>query len=271
MLNTSQAGAPVSSQHHDRNLTAISVNPRQSREDPLAILFGKGTGHGADEVVCERGRLVIYHRPSSSGGGELSGYIGGCWRGQGRSTSEFERAARDGEVGLGSITVQIIESTPFGVRSSIMTFSRTDSNVRFVLFPMLHLGAPTFYAEVARRLGKCDLILAEGVAGRRTSLITLSYRLAGKIRRFGLTEQSRGLQLADLGVPVENVDATASQFSRSWRRAPRYARILLLALAPLFGLWLIISGSRSMIAQQMEINDLPDRDEAFMPDSLARV
>ena len=167
--------------------------------------------------------------------------------------------------------MQIIESTPFGVRSSIMTFGRPDSNVRFLLFPMLHLGEPAFYAEVAQRLGQCDLILAEGVAGRRTSLITLSYRLAGKIRRFGLIEQGRALQLRTLGVPVENVDATASQFSRSWRRAPRYARLLLLALAPLFGLWLIVSGSRSMIAKQTEVNDLPDRDEAFMPNSLARV
>ena len=167
--------------------------------------------------------------------------------------------------------MQIIESTPFGVRSSIMIFGRADSNVRFLMFPMLHLGAPAFYAEVAQRLSHCDLILAEGVAGRRTSVITLSYRLAGKIRRFGLIVQGRGLQLRTLSVPVENVDATASQFSRSWRRAPRYARLLLLALAPLFGLWLIVSGSRSMIAQQTEVNDVPDRDEAFMPDSLSRV
>jgi hypothetical protein len=167
--------------------------------------------------------------------------------------------------------VQIIESTPFGVRSSIMTLGSPDSNVRFLLFPMLHLGAPEFYVEVAQRLGGCDLILAEGVAGRRTSLITLSYRLAGKIRRFGLIEQGRGLQLRTLGVPVENVDATVSQFSRSWRRAPRYARFLLLALAPLFGLWLIVSGSRALIAKEMELNDLPDPAEAFMPDSFTQV
>jgi hypothetical protein len=182
--------------------------------------------------------------------------IGDYWPAPGRPSSELARAAHSGEGGLGSRTVQIIESTPFGVRSSVMTFGRPDSNVRFLLFPMLHLGMPEFYADVAQRLAQCDLILAEGVAGRRTSLITLSYRLAGKVRRFGLIEQGRGLQLRTLGVPVENVDATASQFSRSWRRAPRYARLLLLALAPLFGLWLIVSGSRSMIAQQTEVNDL---------------
>ncbi len=167
--------------------------------------------------------------------------------------------------------MQIVESTPFGVRSSIVTLGRPDTNVRFQLFPMVHLGAPTFYAEVAQRLGHCDLILAEGVAGRRTSLITLSYRLAGKIRRFGLIEQRPGLHLGGLGVPVENVDATASQFGRSWRKVPQYIRVLLLVLAPLFRLWLIVSGSRSLIAQNMEVNDLPDPDDAFIPDSFAKV
>lgn len=65
-----------------------------------------------------------------------------------------------------------------------MTLEKRDSRVRFVLFPMIHLGAPEFYAEVAQRLRQCDLILTEGVGGRRTSVVTLSYRLAGKIRRF---------------------------------------------------------------------------------------
>lgn len=66
-----------------------------------------------------------------------------------------------------------------------MTLEKRGSQVRFVLFPMIHLGAPDFYAEVARRLSRCDLILTEGVGGRRTSVVTLSYRLAGRIRRFG--------------------------------------------------------------------------------------
>jgi len=152
-----------------------------------------------------------------------------------------------------------------------MTLGRPDTNVRFLLFPMVHLGAPSFYADVGKRLRDCDLILAEGVAGRRTSLITLSYRLAGKVRRFGLIEQGRGLRLRSLGVPLENVDATASQFGRSWRKAPQYVRLLLLVLAPLFGLWLIVSGSRSFIARDMEVNDLPDPDDAFIPDALAQV
>jgi hypothetical protein len=165
--------------------------------------------------------------------------------------------------------VQIIESTPFGVRSSIMVLERPDDPVRFVLFPMLHLASPTFYEEITRRLQQCDLVLAEGISGPQTSLITLSYRIAGKIRRFGFVEQGRALRLRALGVRVENVDATASQFKHSWQRVPRYMRLLAMVLSPLFGLWLIISGSRQYIAREMEVNDLPDADDAFMPESFA--
>ena len=114
-----------------------------------------------------------------------------------------------------------------------MTLEKRDSRVRFALFPMIHLGAPDFYAEVAQRLRQCDLILTEGVGGRRTSVVTLSYRLAGRIRRFGLVEQRHSLQLRRLGIPFENVDATAAQFGRSWRKAPQYIRLLLLVGAPL--------------------------------------
>ena len=148
---------------------------------------------------------------------------------------------------------------------------KRDSCVRFVLFPMIHLAAPDFYAEVAQRLGKCDLILTEGVGGRRTSLVTLSYRIAGKIRRFGLVEQRNALRLRALGIPFENVDATAAEFGRSWRKAPQYMRLLVLVAAPLFGIWLGVSGSRSFIARNMEVNDLPDPEDAFMPDAVAAI
>lgn len=84
-------------------------------------------------------------------------------------------------------------------------------------------------------------------------------------------EQRHALQLRGLGIPFENVDATAAQFGHSWRKAPQYARLLLLVGAPLFGLWLVISGSRSLIARNMEVNDLPDPDDVFMPDAVAAI
>jgi hypothetical protein len=54
--------------------------------------------------------------------------------------------------------------------------------MRFVLFPMLHVGAPSFYEEVTRRLQACDLVMTEGIRGRSltSSALTLTYRLFGQ-------------------------------------------------------------------------------------------
>jgi hypothetical protein len=45
--------------------------------------------------------------------------------------------------------VQLIEQTGFGVRSAALTLDKPGSAVRFVLFPMLHLGTPAFTGRCA--------------------------------------------------------------------------------------------------------------------------
>ncbi|HUA30356.1 MAG TPA: hypothetical protein VMC03_15850 [Streptosporangiaceae bacterium] len=94
--------------------------------------------------------------------------------------------------------MQLIEQTGFGVRSAMLTFARPGSAVRFTLFPMLHPGSPAFYQAVRRRLSECDVVVIEGVGGKTTSVITLAYRLGGRVRRGGLVGQGRGLDLAGL-------------------------------------------------------------------------
>ena len=37
--------------------------------------------------------------------------------------------------------------------------------MEFALFPMLHVAAPSFYAQVRRRLRKCAVIVSEGMSG----------------------------------------------------------------------------------------------------------
>jgi hypothetical protein len=88
--------------------------------------------------------------------------------------------------------MQLIEQTGFGVRSAMLTLSRRGSPVTFVLFPMLHLGSPGFYRAVRRRLERCDVVVVEGAGGRAASLITLAYRIGGRVRRDGLVNQGQG-------------------------------------------------------------------------------
>src|SRR6185436_12511967 len=59
--------------------------------------------------------------------------------------------------------VQIIEVTEFGVRSAVTRLRRDESPLEFVLYPMIHIGAAAFYADVTSRLRTADVIVAEGV------------------------------------------------------------------------------------------------------------
>ena len=106
--------------------------------------------------------------------------------------------------------MQLIEQTGFGVRSALLTLAKRGSATRFVLIPMLHLGSPAFYRAVRRRLEECDVVVVEGVAGRTTSVMTLAYRIGGRLRRGGLVDQGRGLDLTGLTGQIIRPDLTAA-------------------------------------------------------------
>jgi hypothetical protein len=129
---------------------------------------------------------------------------------------------------------------------------------------MIHLATPAFYADVMTRLAGCQLIVAEGGLGaERTAggqALTLSYRLAGRARRWGLVTQR--LTLTKLGVPVVRPDMDADRFRRGWRRLPVLVRLWAWALVPAFGIGLLVFGSREFLARRLgSQEDLPTREE----------
>jgi hypothetical protein len=63
--------------------------------------------------------------------------------------------------------VQIIEVTDLGVRSAIVRLRRRETPLQFVLYPMIHMAKPAFYAAVAARLKQANVVVAEGVGGGR--------------------------------------------------------------------------------------------------------
>jgi hypothetical protein len=125
--------------------------------------------------------------------------------------------------------VQIIESTPYGVRSAVLTVARPDTGVRFVIFPMMHIGSVEYF------------------------------------------EQGKALDLRAFGDRVTNVDVSAAEFGQSWRRAPRAWRLLLYGAIPAFVLWMLLAGSRRVLARDAEVEDLPTRDEALMGEEYDRL
>jgi hypothetical protein len=159
--------------------------------------------------------------------------------------------------------MQIIEVTGFGVRSAVITMRRGDTPLRFVLFPMLHVASPAFYAQVRTRLEGCDVIVAEGIRGhsRQVGALTLAYRFAPRRRRNGLVEQKDAIVLP-AAVPLLNPDVTAAQATADLKSLPRWMYALLLVAAPVFGLVFTVRGPRAFLDTDLEVDDLPKTSRA---------
>ncbi|MGW0835088.1 hypothetical protein [Streptomyces prunicolor] len=161
--------------------------------------------------------------------------------------------------------MQIIEVTGYAVRSAVITMRRKGTPLEFVIFPMVHVAAPTFYSQVRLRLRECDLIVLEGVRGKSAgvSALTLAYRFAPRRRRNGLQEQQDDLVLPE-GVPVVNPDVTAAEAMADLRTLPRWMYLLLLIGAPVMGLVFALRGPRAFLDEDAEIEDLPSTLRAEM-------
>ena len=166
--------------------------------------------------------------------------------------------------------MQITEVTDHAVRSAALRLTRRATPLEFLIFPMVHLAEPSFYAEVTARLRNTDLIIAEGVGGpaevpeidptlhwpglelddlppprprwNALSAITSSYRLAARNDRLGLVEQD--IDYDALGVPVLCPDMNDEEFADGWRELPAWQRALMMAAGPLIGLNSAAFGSR---------------------------
>jgi hypothetical protein len=160
--------------------------------------------------------------------------------------------------------VQLIEVSDLAVRSAEIWLRRRNTPMRFVLFPMLHVGAPSFYEEVTRRLQACDLVVTEGIRGRSltSSALTLTYRLFGNTNRDGLVVQH--IDYSSLGVPVVGPDMSASEFREGWRHMPLMLRLLVWTVVPVYALGMLFFGSREVLARHAELDDLPSREHVEM-------
>lgn len=182
--------------------------------------------------------------------------------------------------------MQIVEVSLIGVRASVLRLSRRTTPLRFEIFPMVHIGEPAFYAAVADRLRRCDLVVAEGVGGMEmpggrvgsrattagsaaVSALTFSYRLPAWFRRSGLVKQY--IPYHSLGVPVVHPDMTDEQFTAGWREVPGWQRALAVAASPLIGLERLLFGSRRALARHLELTDLDWHDQMADIDSMEQL
>lgn len=162
--------------------------------------------------------------------------------------------------------MQFVEKNSFNVRSAIYHLRKKGTDLEFVVFPMIHVGEQKFFDEIGKRLSSCDLILAEGVDSRKANLITLSYRIAGKIRRMNLVTQQEGFRKFRFGEKVVNADMQGAEFSKGFTSLPLGLRLQLLLLVPFFALYLMLFGTREMIAERIALEDLPSSEEILLTD-----
>jgi hypothetical protein len=166
--------------------------------------------------------------------------------------------------------MQIIEHSIVGTRSAVLRLRRSGTPLQFVLFPMLHVGSPQFYAAVTERLRGCDLLVVEGVRGRSPLLwaITLTYRIMPTNRRTGLVVQN--IPYRTLGRELINPDVTAVEFTQSWQTMPLRHRLLMWCVIPYVAAAQLVGGTRRLLGPDVEVNDLPSPvDEALADDDFA--
>jgi hypothetical protein len=151
--------------------------------------------------------------------------------------------------------MDIIEAGGLGARTAVVELRAKGSRCRFTLYPMIHLADPAFYAEVAARLARHDLLVVEGVIGPAPAvdLMTLTYRMPGRLGRLGLQVQPRSLY--EVGVPLVTPDITGPEFQRRWLQISLSERALVCLVAPLYALYFTLFGTRSWIAHRLALDD----------------
>ncbi|GAB3825043.1 hypothetical protein ACFPIJ_64005 [Dactylosporangium cerinum] len=150
--------------------------------------------------------------------------------------------------------MQITEVSFVGVRSAVVTLRHRTAALRFVLFPMVHIGRADFYAAVAERLRQCDLIVAEGYDG--PSSTGRAYRIALRLTR----QRGRGrlvhqdIDYAALGVPVVWPERIFRD-TRRRDRMPLLAWLDLVVLVPYLTVTMAVGGTRWLLRRHFEISD----------------
>ena len=155
--------------------------------------------------------------------------------------------------------VQFIESSAIGVRAAYLRLTAGSGSPDVCLFPMIHIGSPAYYAEVKRRLEDCDVVLFEGVRSFRAWMLTRAYAIVTNRKRLGLVRQRDALVVPLLKLQKIHADVSSEQFDATWRDMPLYQRVFLLLGAPLYGLWLYLTGTRRSIGRRLNTEELESR------------
>ncbi len=157
--------------------------------------------------------------------------------------------------------MQFLESSALGLRSAFYELSSPHKKLNFLIFPMIHIGAPQLYANINQRLDACDNVVYEGVKSTKSWFLVQSYKMVVKRKSLGLVSQRSALSLQNRGLNLIHGDTTAEAFYESWRKIPWYFRQLVLLLSPLYGCWRYLTATRQSLTKGHTVDSLPESKE----------
>jgi len=165
--------------------------------------------------------------------------------------------------------VQIIEVSVTGVRSAVLHVRRRGTPLRFTFFPMVHVGLPTFYEDVAARLRSVDLIVAEGIQGdsESTAAIMKAFEQATKGRGAALVVQR--IDYDSLGPEVLCPDMTGADLERALRQEVPLLDRLLLRASPIAALAIRFLGPEVVMNSYLTVDDLPTAQQELFDEPAA--
>ncbi|HAS44455.1 MAG TPA: hypothetical protein DCS93_28510 [Microscillaceae bacterium] len=161
--------------------------------------------------------------------------------------------------------MQIVSGNALDVRVAVYHFIKPNSPHQFITFPMIHVGEPRFYQEIARRLAQCDIVLYEGINSKKGGLGISSYESLAKHLGLGLQRQElkkQGLKQLEK-VEFIHADLSKQEFEGYWRKIPLYQRMFYNGYTFLAHLAAMVELDRQLIAKELSIN-LRDESPGFM-------
>jgi hypothetical protein len=166
--------------------------------------------------------------------------------------------------GKGAGALQITEVTGFGIRSAAITLRREETAMKFALFPMIHFAAPTFYAEVRRRLRDCAVIVSEGVSGPtlQSTAMDFTNHYFPRGRQHGIVAQTDEIVLPE-GIAVVRPDVPPTEPAIDLRGIPGLGRmakltglnLALITSTHLISIAIAVAGPRVLYTKDLEIHD----------------
>ncbi|MFG1797240.1 hypothetical protein [Nocardia sp. NPDC049149] len=149
--------------------------------------------------------------------------------------------------------MQITEFSVIGLRSAVIDLRVRGKPLTFRLFPMVHIGQPQFYRDVADRLRQCDLIVSEGIDAPNSTGLAIILAMRMTFQRSARTLVPQDIDHSALGVPVVWPERLSRHNRR--QRVPVLSYLDLLLMTPFYVVVMALGGRGWLLRTRFEIND----------------